>query len=249
MRTMKNKIKTLLYMLHINGNIYLLRNKFALPAVTLSPLSFIFFIYIFGGVKAIQYGAMGGLIYIIVNSTFFALSDIASYKTNNLFQDMIIASPIPLWAYLIGIGLGDIVYVIPAIAVFMILLVYITSISLFQILLIIVVLLMLWVFLLSICYHIAQKIEKNKDIWPILSLLSVVLSIFPPIFYPYTILPFNLQMLALLAPTTSAAYTIHGIIYGFSFISVVGMIITFFLFVSGIVIIYFASFKIYRLKK
>lgn len=238
---MKNSFRALFYMLHINGIIYLFRNRFALPAVTLSPISFIFFIYVFGGENAIRYGAIGGLIYTIVNSAFFALSDIASYKTNNLFQDIVIASPIPLWAYLIGVGIGDIVYVIPGIAIFAGLLFYVTHISILQIIAILLILLMVWVFLLAISYIVAQKIEKNKDIWPVLSILSFSLSILPPVFYPYNVLPFNLRYMALLAPTTSASYAIDGIIYGFTFITIVGIFLAFILFIVGIIIIYAIS--------
>ncbi len=240
---MKNSIRTLFYMLHINGIIYLFRNRFALPAVTLSPISFVFFIYVFGGENAIKYGAIGGLIYTIVNSAFFALSDIASYKTNNLFQDMVIASPIPLWAYLIGIGIGDIVYVVPGIVLFMLLLFYVTHISVLQMVMILLILLMVWIFLLSISYIVAQRIKKNKDIWPVLSILSFSLSILPPVFYPYSVLPYDLRFLALLAPTTSASYAIDGVIYGFNFITLCGIFLVFFLFVLGIIVLHFVSVK------
>jgi ABC-2 type transport system permease protein len=240
----KNRLIAIGVMIYINGLLFLSRKRFTLPAVMLSPLSFLLFIYIFGGTNALSYAATGGLIYTVVNSAFYSLADISSYRIDNLFQDMIVASPISLWAYLLGVGIGDLFYVIPSIALFLILLNLSVGISVIQELAVLTIILMIWLFLLSIIYPISQRIEKNRDLWPVVTFLSFFLVILPPVFYPYSYLPTAVRFLALISPTSSASYAISGLIHGFSLLSVTGLLITILLLISAFILLILMSRRV-----
>jgi ABC-2 type transport system permease protein len=63
----------------------------------------------------------------------------------------------------------------------------------------------------SIAFVVSSFVKHIRNIWSIASILTVLLTVLPPTFYPYTYLPKEALTILLIFPTTSAAVLEQGV--------------------------------------
>ncbi len=214
---MKNQIRAISSLNAINGFYPLLRRPFALVAVLSTPFSFLFFIYLFGGPSKILIASLGGLLFTIVNAATMLQTDLLFYKLDLKFQQMIAASPVSPMAYTIGLATGNILFTLPGLVIFMAIVIYVSHIGILQILALSATLLVTWIIFSMFSFLVSTRVREMRDIWPISVMFSIIFGVIPPIYYPISILPPEIQYIAYMVPTTWAALILKGIIYtGFS---------------------------------
>ncbi|MCL4336620.1 MAG: ABC transporter permease [Candidatus Thermoplasmatota archaeon] len=214
---MKNQIRSISSLNAINGLYPLLRRPFALVAILSTPFSFLFFIYLFGGPSKILIASLGGLLFTIVNAATMLQTDLLFYKLDLKFQQMIAASPISPMTYTIGLATGNILFTLPGLVIFMAIVIYVSHIGVLQILALSATLLVTWIIFSMFSFLVSTRVREMRDIWPISVMFSIIFGVIPPIYYPISILPQEVQYVAYMVPTTWAALILKGIIYtGFS---------------------------------
>ena len=214
---MKNQIRAISSLNAINGLYPLLRRPFALVAILSTPFSFLFFIYLFGGPSKILVASLGGLLFTIVNAATMLQTDLLFYKLDLKFQQMVAASPISPMTYTIGLATGNILFTLPGLVIFMAIVVYVSHIGVIKVLALSATLLVTWIIFSMFSFLVSTRVREMRDIWPISVMFSIIFGVIPPIYYPISILPPEVQYVAYMVPTTWAALILKGIIYtGFS---------------------------------
>jgi len=63
----------------------------------------------------------------------------------------------------------------------------------------------LWITVSFMVFLISTYIKSERLVWPLPSILGLGLSVFPPVYYPVTILPEPVRWIAIIPPTASAS--------------------------------------------
>ena len=195
-----------------NGIIPLWRRPVALIAVISTPFSFLFFIYLFGGPSKILIGAIGGILFTIVNASTMLQTDLLFYKLDLKFQQMVASSPVKPMIYTIGLATGNIVFTLPGLAIFMAIIIYESHIGVLQVLAIIGTLVVTWTIFSMFSFLVSTRVREMRDIWPISVMFSIIFGVVPPIYYSISVLPGAMRYVAYIVPTTWAAILLKGIV-------------------------------------
>lgn len=196
----------------LNGFIPLWRRPVALVAVISTPFSFLFFIYLFGGPSEILIGAIGGILFTIVNASTMLQTDLLFYKLDLKFQQIVASTPVNPLVYTFGLATGNIVFTLPGLAIFLGIIVYESHIGVLQILAIIGALIVTWIIFSMFSFLVSTRVREMRDIWPISVMFSIIFGVVPPIYYSITTLPVAMQYIAYIVPTTWAAILLKGIV-------------------------------------
>jgi ABC-2 type transport system permease protein len=103
------------------------------------------------------------------------------------------------------LALSELAYSSPAILLIMVLMILRGMITLRSIPLILLSLILCWLFATSLGFYLSTKITDLRHIWALSSLLSVLISMLPPVYYSIELLPEWARILSLIIPTTHAA--------------------------------------------
>lgn len=169
------------------------------------PLAELFLIYMISRGTFLGYGIIGGLITIISGNGLSSTADFAYLRLEIKLQDLLVASEISPNDYILGLMLSNFVYSLPGIVVYL-LLSYIFNV--FN-LLIIPVLILLLFNTSAIGFFISTLISHMRYSWGVGGLLSTFLSIIPPVFYPYYLLPKIAFYVLYPLPTTLSAIIVQ----------------------------------------
>ncbi len=204
--------RTITSLTELNGFIPLWRRPIALVAVISTPFSFLFFIYLFGGPSKILIGAIGGILFTIVNASTMLQTDLLFYKLDLKFQQVVASTPINPLVYVFGLATGNIVFTLPGLAIFMGIIVYESHIGVLQVLSVIGTLIMTWVIFSMFSFLVSTRVREMRDIWPISVMFSIIFGVVPPIYYSISVLPAPVEYFAYIVPTTWAAILLKGIV-------------------------------------
>ncbi len=222
---MISQLRAVIALNAINGWIPVYRRPIALLAVISTPFSFLFFIYIFGGPSKILIGAIGGLLFTIVNSATMLQTDLLFYKLDLKFQQIVASTPVSPLLYTFGLATGNIIFTLPGIAIFFVIIIYFSHITAAAVLVIIGTLFATWAIFSMFSYLVSTRIREMRDIWPISVMFSILFGVVPPIYYSIYSLPLALQYVAYVVPTSWAALLMKGAIAGnFSGIAIYALI-------------------------
>ncbi len=199
------RLRTIGALIMINGLIPIRRSPLWLVVQLAIPLTIIFFISLYAPEEAISEAIIGGLITIMVSAGLALQSDIVWYRVEIKFQDMAVASPISPVDYMFGIAFSELAYSSPAVALFLGMAAMRGLLSPQTIPILILSLLLTWVFALSTGFYLATKVTDLRHVWALSGLLSILISMIPPVYYSVDLLPQWIRPIALLVPTTHAA--------------------------------------------
>lgn len=206
----RNRLRSLLTLTYLNGVLPIRSQPLYLINLVASPFSFLFFIVIVTGGRLLNYGLAGGMLMTMLSIGTSLQTDISHYKQDLKLQDVVIASPVEAWVYVAGLALSELVYSLPAMGVFLVLWVWGGWATPGGALVLIGVLLLVWAFASALGFTLATYFEDVRETFVFSPLISLGLSVLPPVYYPITNLPEWVRPVAYLSPTTYAADLLHS---------------------------------------
>jgi ABC-2 type transport system permease protein len=98
---------------------------------TVSPFSLLFILFVISDGEYLGIAVAGSLVMTMVSFGLALGEDIAYYKLEYKIQDMFISSPVSQVSYMIGLGLSELLFGLPAIVLLIVLAIYLgTSVTL-----------------------------------------------------------------------------------------------------------------------
>lgn len=175
------------------------------------PLALLFLIGLITNGKLIPYAVAGGMIVIVSENTLIGVGDNAFKRLELRLQDLLVATPIGPIDYLLGTALGYFIFTMPGILLYLVLGVYFQIFTLATFLVTFVLVALLSIMIMSFAFWLSTLIQHMRNVWGFVSILSVLFTVLPPVFYPYTILPTWLLGIFMVSPATPAAMIVQGI--------------------------------------
>jgi ABC-2 type transport system permease protein len=199
---LKQQLRAVVALVWFDGLLPIRRSPFSLINFIVSPLTILFFIYVFAGPQKIVFALGGGLISVIVGSCIVLETEAAFIRIVVKLQDMFVSSPISPVTYVVGISIAQLCNGIGGIALFSLLLGLYVHLTLVGGLEIVIAAIITWASISALGFMVSTFARDIRDLWVYAPLLNVILAFLPPIFYPITYIPEAVRFLAYLAPTT-----------------------------------------------
>lgn len=175
------------------------------------PLTMLFLVYMLSRGSLIAYAIIGGYISMVSTNALSSAGDAAFFRLELKIQDLFVASSISSTDYMLGIMLSYLVFSIPGIAVYAVLSYIYRVLNPVSSLVLVAVIILMIISTGSISFIVAGLLKHIRNVWGIVSILSIVLSIIPPIFYPYIYLPRYAIYALSVSPATPAAILMQGV--------------------------------------
>ncbi len=176
-----------------------------LISTVISPLSLLAVVTFVSSGALLGTAIEGGLIMIFFSSGIALQSDLSHLKNDFKLQDMIVSSPTSAKLYMGGMALAEIVYSLPGIAILIALAAIYIQPNLIQIATLTAVLALMFAISVAIGFMLSTFSSDVVQSYAFSRLLSLLFTTLPPVYYPITLMPYPLNYLALLSPTTYAA--------------------------------------------
>jgi ABC-2 type transport system permease protein len=208
--TERHRLRTLGTLVVMNGIIPIRTQPLYLVNLLASPLSFLFFITIVSRGALVPYGITGGMILTMLSVGTGLQSDLTHYRHDLKFQDIVVASPVEAPVYVAGMALSELVYSLPGLALFVVLFFYEGYATIASLAILTGVLLLVWAFATALAFTLATYFEDVRETFLFSPLISLGLTVLPPVYYPLTSLPGWAQTVAKFSPTTYAAQLVQG---------------------------------------
>ncbi len=192
----------------LNGIIPVKRMPLYLVNTLGAPFSFLFFIYVVSAGRLVGFGVAGGLVLTTFSIGTSLQADMTHFRVDLKLQDMVVASPMRAWTYVLGMALSELAFATPGIAAFLVVGYTTQAPGIFALPVIVATLLLVWALGCSLGFFLATYLRDIRETFAIAPLLSLVLSVLPPVYYPLSLLgPY--QFLGYLAPTADASLLIQ----------------------------------------
>jgi ABC-2 type transport system permease protein len=186
------------YMLSIT---WIRRNLLSLVWLFATPFSILFIVTVTTRGQAFVQGAIGSLIFVVVAVGTGLAGDATWYRLEVKLHDYFVASPVHQTTFLLGVALAGLFFSVPAFVVLVPILVYL-GLPLVTLPLAALAVGAVWLFSAAIGYLASTYVSNLRNGWQSGLLLSVIVGILPPAFYPAEVLPSNLLWVSYLVPTT-----------------------------------------------
>ncbi|MCI4327796.1 MAG: ABC transporter permease [Thermoplasmata archaeon] len=208
--TERHRLRSLLWIAYMNGVVPMRTQPLYLLSILASPLSFLFFVTVASHGTLIFYGIAGGMILTVLSVGTSLQTDMSHYRTDLKFQDVIVASPVEAPIYVAGIALSELIYSLPGLGVFVVLWRLNGPISPEAALSVVGILLTVWALATSLGFTLSTYFNDIRETFVFSSIVSLGLSVLPPVYYPISAIPASVRWLAYLSPTTYAAFLMQG---------------------------------------
>jgi ABC-2 type transport system permease protein len=208
--TERHRVQSLLRLAYMNGLVPMRTQPLYLLSILASPLSFLFFVTIASGGALLRYGIAGGMILTVLSVGTSLQTDMSHYRTDLKFQDVIVASPVEAPVYVAGIALSELTYSLPGLAVFIVMWALYAPLGLVAGVTIFATLLTVWALASCLGFTLATYFADVRETFVFSSIVSLVLSVLPPVYYPISAIPSSIRWAAYLSPTTYAAMILQG---------------------------------------
>jgi ABC-2 type transport system permease protein len=206
----RHRFRSLFTLVQINGVIPIRTQPLALLSLLASPLSFLFFITVVSHGGLIAYGITGGMILTMLSVGTGLQSDLTHYRHDLKFQDIVVASPVEAPVYVAGMALSELVYSLPGLAVFVAFFVWEGLATPLSVLVLAGTLVLVWAFASALAFSLATWFQDVRETFLFSPLISLALTVLPPVYYPLSFLPSWAQTAAQFSPTTYAAQLVQG---------------------------------------
>jgi len=208
-KTKANRPRSLWAIMYYLGFIPMLRNPLFIPFVFSSPFTLLFILFVATSGTALPFGIAGALTMVTTELGLFVGTDLASYKIQNKFQDIVVASPVSPLVYMFGVALSELIFGAPALLVLFGLMAW-HGASLMTIAITMGVVALLWVTTTSIGFFFSAYAPSTQNAFIINGFIATLLSVLPPVYYSVSILPHIVVPLAEVLPTTEASSLFQG---------------------------------------
>jgi ABC-2 type transport system permease protein len=208
--TVRHRLRSVFTLVQLNGVIPIRTTPLYLINTVASPLSFLFFIFIVSRGSYLDYGITGGMVLTMLTVGTGLQSDLTHYRHDLKFQDIVVASPVEAPVYVTGMALSELVYSLPALGVFVALFVAWGHPTVMNLAVIAGVLVLVWGFASALAFTLATYFQDVRETFLFSPMISLVLTVLPPVYYPISALPAWAQTAAHISPTTYAASLVQG---------------------------------------
>ncbi|MEM0370611.1 MAG: ABC transporter permease [Pyrobaculum sp.] len=190
----------------LNGWIAAVRGWIWVVSASISPVSFLIILWIYGGVEGLKWGLVGGFIWTIAANGIGLIGDATYYRLGIKYQSMLVAAPVSPVGYALGLALSSFIFALPTLAIYM------AAMSALGVWILnpvsIYALVALWLASAGLGFTLSTFIKHMKYAWSIPQILSTVFTVGAPVYYSAYVLPTPYLGLAL--PTGGAAVLIHN---------------------------------------
>ncbi len=166
------------------------------------PLSLLFFIYVISHGAYLAFGVLGGILGIVSGNSLTSVGDFVFLRRELKIQDLLVASRARAMDYATALTLSNLVYSMPGLILYAVLGAFLHIYDLAGFGVLVIAIIALSVSSTSLAMLIASHIRHMRNVWGISSLLSVLLTLLPPLYYPYTDLPKYAFCVLLVSPST-----------------------------------------------
>jgi len=209
--TVRKSLRSLWAIMYYLGFTPMLRNPLFIAFVFSTPFTLLFILYVASNGTALPYGLAGALTMVTTELGLFVGTDLASYKLQNRFQDMVVASPVSPLTYMFGVALSELIFGAPALVILLALIAG-EGASGLAILGCIGVIVLLWATSTSLGLFFSAYAPNTQNAFIINGFITTILSVLPPVYYSVNVLPKSLAVLAEVVPTTEASSLFQGAI-------------------------------------
>ena len=210
--TGRYRLRAFLTLTYMNGFIPIRRQPLYLVNLLASPLAFLFFIYIASRGVLLPYAIGGGMLLTVLSIGTSLQADLSHYRHDLKLQDLVVASPVEAWVDVSGMAFSEFVYSIPGMAVFAVLWAGTGGATIVGAVTLVAVLLLVWAFASALGFTLATFFSDVRETFAFSPLISLGLTVLPPVYYPISSLSPALRPFAYLSPTTYAADLLHGVV-------------------------------------
>lgn len=203
-----DRLKFMLVLAWINGYIPLFRVWVWPISSLVTPLSIVILLTLIGGEMGLRFSLVGGLIWNVASNGISLIGDAAFYRLELKFQHMLVATRVTPVVYALGLALSALVYSLPGVCLFAVLLLLIKPA--FDSISVAVAFFLLWISTAGLGFTISTFFKDMRYTWAVSNILSFLLGVLPPVYYPATLLPEVLVHTSMLVPTSAAGVLIHN---------------------------------------
>ena len=238
--TASKRLRSLWAIMFYLGFTPMMRNPLFIPFVFSSPFTLLFILFVSSDGTALPYGLAGALTMVTTELGLFVGTDLASYKIQNKFQDVVVASPVSPLTYMFGVALSELIFGSPALVVLFGLMA-LHGASPPALALTVGVVALLWITTTTLGFFFSAYAPNTQNAFIINGFIATVLSVLPPVYYSISILPRFLVPVAEVVPTTEAASLFQGAIgLGYSITPVYSFLV---LLAATVVLLLLVSFR------
>lgn len=177
----------------------------------LIPLSFLFIFSMVSSGDLLPFAILGGLISITVANAVLTMNDSANLRLQWKLQDLITATRLTPASYMSGLMLNNMFFALPGIVLYVIIGIVFQIYTPLLFVAMFIVLILLYIAVSSLAFFASFFPSHIRAVWGYTSIISLTMGLFPPIFYPYTLLSKPILYAFLLLPSTSASIIIQNI--------------------------------------
>jgi len=208
--TERHRLRSLGTLIVLNGLIPIRTQPLYLVNLLASPLSFLFFIDVVSHGALLRFGITGGMVLTMLSAGTGLQSDLTHYRHDLKFQDIVVASPVEAPIYTLGMALSELVYSLPGLGVFIALFVADGLANPISVPVLAGVMLLVWGFATALAFTLATYFQDVRETFMFSPIISLVLTVLPPVYYPLSALPSWARVFARFSPTTYAAQLVQG---------------------------------------
>jgi ABC-2 type transport system permease protein len=210
MKTRKT-LRSLWAIMYYLGFTPMVRNPLFMAFVFSTPFTLLFILFVASNGTALPYGLAGALTMITTELGLFVGTDLATYKLQNRFQDMVVASSVSPLIYMFGVALSELIFGAPALIILFGLIAG-QGATVGALVAAFGVVILLWVTTTSLGFFFSAYAPNSQNAFIINGFITTMLSVLPPVYYSVNALPGFLVPLAEVIPTTEASSLFQGTI-------------------------------------
>jgi ABC-2 type transport system permease protein len=203
-------LRTVSALCYYLGVLPMLRIPTLLPFVFSTPFTILFILFVTGKGAAFVYGIAGAITMTVSQQGLFLGADLTNFKIEHKFQSVVAASPVSPLTYMFSVALGELAFATPALVLLALISYATAGFSVAAILQVLSVILMTWATTSSIGFFLSTYVLNTRTAFLTVSFISIILSVLPPVFYPFQVIPAQLRWLAELVPTTHSSVLIQS---------------------------------------
>jgi ABC-2 type transport system permease protein len=211
----RNRLRSIWTLAYMNGVVPMRTQPLDLLSTIASPLSFLFVISVLSQGSPnhsvyILYAIVGGFVLTMMSVGTGLQTDLTHYKQDLKFQELVVASPVEAPTYIAGMALSEFLYALPGLGVFVLLWLFeFSSPTIGSAFTLLGTLILVWAFASALSFTLATYFADVRETFVFSPLISLGLTVLPPVYYSASILPAWAQPLVFLSPTTYAADLLH----------------------------------------
>ncbi len=192
------------------GYTYLKRGFVYVFSYLAEPLALMFLLYMINH-RYLPYGVLGGLVTMIMGISINSIGDYVYLRNEIKLQDLLVASQVGPTDYILGLTFANLIFSSPGIFGYIVLNLALRVVNIVSLVFIILLSLLLLFTGSFLAFMIASFIPQTRYSWGVATILFIALTILPPVYYPYTLLPTNVIYALSIIPTTPTSIIAQGL--------------------------------------